>query len=159
MAWIDQKIGPSVVLFDKVLEALLRVALEPQLPKGKKVAENAPVSPEASVREINVSYIKSKSFRVIYADGSWGGVTPRGLLNFGFYNERRPIPRETRVQLQGDVVAQEIQLEGRSGVVREVEVNVVMNLENAKEFHVWLGNHIANLEKMLSEHATDASKS
>jgi len=102
---------------------------------------------------VPVSYIKSASFRVIYADGAYGGVTPRGVIHFAFYNERHPIPRGTKIEVaENDLVIREVVTETREGVVREIETSVMMQLQPAKEFYAWLGERISQLEKLLQTH-------
>jgi hypothetical protein len=46
----------------------------------------------ADIEGSEVHYIKSKDFRVIYAEGAWGGPSPHGMIAFSLYNERPPIP-------------------------------------------------------------------
>ena len=42
--------------------------------------------------ELPIHYVKSNFFRVVCADGAWGGFSPGGRLIINFYNERAPIP-------------------------------------------------------------------
>ena len=43
--------------------------------------------------EVAIDYLKSSDFRVIWADGGVGNVTPNGLVHVAFYAERHAIPR------------------------------------------------------------------
>lgn len=52
--------------------------------------------------KLNFHYIKSRHFRVIHADGAFGGVTAKGYIHFAFYNERGAIPRITEVNIKAD---------------------------------------------------------
>ena len=77
---------------------------------------------------------------MIHADGVWGGTTPRGLVSFAFYNERAAIPRKTKVDLEQSGTAlvptgPEEVVETRGNIVREVEIEVMMDLESASNFH------------------------
>ena len=104
--------------------------------------------PEAKLKdlgELRIHLIKSNNFRVVYADGLIGGKTPSGLINFAFYNERPAIPtlivhpfveENSRVVLG---IENEEKREGRKGIVRELEVEVLMSVDNASRFHEWLG--------------------
>ncbi len=92
-----------------------------------------PKGDETTSLEFN--YIKSKHFRVIYADSSWGGMVQSNMLHFALYNERYPIPQVTELQ-KGETV--ETIKDAKEGIVREVEVDVVMNLESAKNLANWI---------------------
>ncbi len=102
------------------------------------------------VRALELHWQKSNFFRVIHADGAYGGFTPDQYIHFAFYNERRSIPRRTRVLIseEGSPATEEITDINR-GAEREVEVDVVMDLETAMNFHGWLGESIDGLRKML----------
>jgi hypothetical protein len=100
-------------------------------------------------------FIKSPAFRVIHADGMFGGPTPRGNLFISFYSERFPIPTSTvhEVKASGEL-GEEIRSErtGRTGVLREVEVGVECDLEVAKAFSTWLQQKIGEIEKLQAAH-------
>ncbi|HLW54414.1 MAG TPA: hypothetical protein VKW06_16380 [Candidatus Angelobacter sp.] len=40
-------------------------------------------------------YVKSNYFRVIHADGMYGGLTPCGGIFFALYSDRQPLPELT----------------------------------------------------------------
>lgn len=105
-------------------------------------------------QQLKVDYIKSNAFRVVHADGALGGLTPRLDIHMSFWSERFPIPKEIVYEIdQGAMTGKEIgQLRvAREGLVREVEVGVVMNLETAKVFHRWFGDKIESAEKTKHE--------
>ena len=103
-------------------------------------------------QKIKFHYVKSNFFRVIHADGFFGGLTPQGKINIGVFNERRPFP---------DLVIQEVDLAtgklgsetlrtGRDGVLRELEANIVMDIDIAQVILEWLQRHI-NEARALQE--------
>jgi hypothetical protein len=104
-----------------------------------------------SGQRVTISYIKSNAFRVIFADGAYGGATPRGNIQFSFYNERNAIPQEAEIELIGGEVSSERITRTRGGMVREVEVNVVLSLQSAREFKDWLEKRIEFTEKIVGE--------
>ena len=109
------------------------------------MAENIPNS-------VAFHYIKSKSFRVVHCDGVWGGPTPRGYMAISFYSERHPIPRIlTHEVTREGVVGSESGRDIRDGIVREVEVEVVMDLQMARDVVKWLQEHIATLENIREQ--------
>ena len=66
-----------------------------------------------------------------------------------FFNERNPIPQQIVHEIMESGLGAEIKKERvtRGGIVREVEVDVLMNLDVAKSMHKWLGQKIKNAEE------------
>ena len=105
------------------------------------VEENPPAS-------VEFHYIKSNSFRVVHADGVWGGTTPRGYIAMSLFSERAPIPRKLIHEIMPDgILGQETGRESRDGIIREVEVEVKVDLEMAKSLIQWLQGHVDFLEE------------
>lgn len=105
---------------------------------------------ESNPKSIRFHYIKSPQFSTIHADGAIGGPTPRGGLHVAFYAERMPIPTQVEHDLGSDGKLGEEKESSRivrDGVVRELEVDVIMDLDTAQSLHAWLGN---NLKMILS---------
>ena len=105
---------------------------------------------ENSPHSIDFHYIKSNSFRVVHADGVWGGPTPRGYVSMSFYSERTPIPRRIThaVTQEGNLgkLGDEVGRDTREGLVREVEVEVMLDLELARSLAQWLDDKIEALQ-------------
>ena len=110
---------------------------------------------------IDFHYIKSNGFRVVHADGAWGGLTPRGYIAMNFFSERFPIPRRLAHEIRPDgTLAQETDRDSKKGVVREVEVEVMVDLAMAKSLILWLNDKIQTLEdpaKGIGKGELDAS--
>lgn len=97
-------------------------------------------------------YIKSNYFRVVYATGVQGGISPKGDIEIAFFNERNPIPerlvhvieKPTGLGEEDVNIGAEIPEEkaSKEGIVREVEVQVVMNRATAEAMYIWLGQKI-----------------
>jgi hypothetical protein len=100
--------------------------------------------------DVEFHYRKSAHFRVIFAEGAYGSVTPRGLVHFALYNERAPLPRRTTMTVRNGEASPETVAESLKGMVREVEADVVMELSTAIVFHDWLGARIAELRSRLN---------
>ena len=91
------------------------------------------------------------SFRVIHADGAFGGVTPQQSLFVSFYNERLPIPKAIVHELSPEgKLGEEIrgERETRGDVVREVEVGIVLNLDVTKQLLEWLKVKVKEMESL-----------
>ena len=98
---------------------------------------------------VQFHYIKSNHFRVIHGDGVWGGPTPRGYISMNVFSERSPIPQKIIHNIQDATLGEEIKTkrEVKQGFVREVEVEVIMDLELAENLVTWLQAHIENVKK------------
>jgi hypothetical protein len=100
--------------------------------------------------KLRIEYKKSNSFRVIHADGVYGGTSPRLQLFVAFYSERFPIPQVLTYETsESGAPVQEIvtERESKEGVFREVEVGVMLDINAAKGFAAWLNEQVAELEK------------
>jgi hypothetical protein len=94
----------------------------------KKTDSDAP-------NQMQIYYQRARHYRTIHADGAQLGLTPRAAIQFTLYSDQKPMP---------EFVLHEITPEGnlgkvleevvKSGVIREVEVNVVMDVNVATSF-------------------------
>ena len=93
-------------------------------------------------------YIKGQHFRVIRADGAIGGVTPSGFIHMVFFSERPAIPRRLVYSLREDgTLGEEIAGEkvSRDAIVRELDVDLFVNLQTAISLREWLDKRITEL--------------
>lgn len=112
---------------------------------------------ETLPKEIAFHYVKSSQFRVIHGDGFVGSVTPRGLIHFAIFSERPAIPQVVvhEVEPTGRVGKTKEQL-GRGGIVRELEVDVMIDEAGARAFRDWLARRLEELETAKLEMAKRA---
>jgi hypothetical protein len=105
---------------------------------------------------VTLNYIKSNYFRVIHADGAIGGFTPKGEMFVSLYSERPPLPDVTVQAIENGQLGPEIleQRRGTEGILREVEVGVVMDLNVAKALVVWLMERINVADQMQADSQT-----
>jgi hypothetical protein len=111
------------------------------------------MSKESPPESLEFHYVKSNGFRVVHADGVWGGPTPRGYITMSFFSERAPIPARISHELQTPepnspdrIIGPEIARDAKDGLVREVEVEVMVDLAMAKSLLGWLGEKVLLLE-------------
>jgi hypothetical protein len=115
--------------------------------------QEQPIGPpgvDLQAQRIRFDYIKSSFFRVVHAEGMLGGIGPRGFIQMAIFNERWPIPKQATHELSADgKLGNEIMSEriSRDAVVREVEVEVLMDLNTAKQMLIWLQDRISEIEK------------
>ena len=114
---------------------------------------------EAPRDPVPFSYIKSNDFRVIHVDGAIGSLTPRGLIYAALYSERMPIPRLMTHPIgpDGNLMPASEQ-EVRPGVVREVEVSLMLDRNAAEALRTWLGDQIAELDRAFERAAKDGKR-
>lgn len=103
---------------------------------------------------VDIHYIKSNDFREIACDGALGGPTPRGKIWLAFYTERLPLPKIVRHGLvaneRGDLSVATDQpgtvVDGRAGIIRNVEFGLYLSEETANELHKWLEKQLTTLK-------------
>ena len=114
-----------------------------------------------STNQMEIHFIKSSQFRVVHADGAWFGCDPQGALHLTFYNDRSPSPRKVVVNVnqQGLAVDEDIsKRESRSGLVREVEVDVVLSFGAALALRAGLDANIKNAQKAMEQSVPESVK-
>jgi len=82
---------------------------------------------------------------VAHANGVWFGSDPQGNLHLTFYSERTPIPKTMVLKLsdQGQIIGEdETKREGKQGIVREMEIDIVMSPDAASAFYEMFGQNI-----------------
>lgn len=111
------------------------------LPKKEPAAAN-----DVPTRlQMPVHFIKSSCFRVVHANGVWYGGDNQSNLHLTFFNERNPIPKKVVVNVdeRGAVIGEEVsQRISKQGIVREMEVDVVLSLQVAQELYMTLGENL-----------------
>ncbi|MGI9068614.1 MAG: hypothetical protein ACR2HX_19700 [Pyrinomonadaceae bacterium] len=117
---------------------------------AEKDTTEQPENPSNEEHEVNFKYVKSNFFRVIHADGAWGGLSPRGDIHISFYNERVAIPDSSSFVVSEEGIKQPETFQG-SGLVREVEADVIIDLPTAQSLRVWLDDKIKTLESLVVE--------
>ena len=103
--------------------------------------------------KVKFHFIKSNHFRVVHVDGAHGGITPDGHIFAAMFNTRAPIPQISVQRVEDNKLGGEIREErvSKDGLVREVEVGLMMNLNTAESLHRWLGEKIATLRKVVDK--------
>jgi hypothetical protein len=103
-------------------------------------------------KRISFQYIKSNFFRVIHADGFHGGLSSNLDIHMAVYSERKPIPQEVVHVLTDEGVLGEEDLnarKARSGLLREVDADIVVDLNTARSVVRWLQERIDEADRIL----------
>ena len=112
------------------------------------MAENKKTTPpnlEMQPGEMPVHYVKSNFYRVVHADGIFGGGTPTpGNIMMTVFSHRVPLPEATFNDGLGNEILSKRMT--KYGIENEYEVSITMNLETARIMRQWLDNAISNTE-------------
>ena len=108
----------------------------------------------SSKPKINFKYIFTYDYNPVYVNGAHGGISPRGEIIANFYLERTPLPNELThaINPDGSISPEASHTDPEdlnSTLVRYVSNGIVLNYQNAKELHAWLGERVAELERLM----------
>ena len=79
----------------------------------------------------------------VYVNGAYGGVNGKGEMMIHFFNERYPIPNSITHEFKNDTLGKEkCRDPDKFIIIRMIKTGVTMDMDNAKEFHRWLGEQI-----------------
>ena len=103
---------------------------------------------------ITFKYIFKYDYNPVYVNGAQGGITPHGEIIANFYLERPPLPNQlTHATNHDGSISTEVKTvkpdDLNSSLIRYIENGIVLNYQNAKNLHNWLGENIAVLERVL----------
>jgi hypothetical protein len=113
---------------------------------------------EIPATTLEAHYEKSNFFRVVHADGMFGGLSPSGHLHIAFFNQRTPLPKKSSISVATNGVATETVTDTKTGLFREIEVDITMDLNTSLSFHVWLSQNLNLMRKQLGMSDEDWSR-
>jgi len=103
---------------------------------------------DSGKRTITYKYERHPDYRIVYANGAVGGVTPRGEILFDLFIEFVGIPDETVHSITPDGLGPEIERKPESPpFTRQSQMGVVMTPGQAKSLGYWLINQVENIER------------
>jgi len=90
-------------------------------------------------KEISFRFERDPEYRVLVANGAWGGPTPRGEIMFDLFFEHADVPEEIAYMATPDGLGPEISRSPQTNyIIRDALVGVVMTPENAESLGRWL---------------------
>lgn len=90
-------------------------------------------------KEINFVFEKDPDYRIVPANGAWGGVTSRGDINFDLFFEHIDTPEDVAYMATPDGLGPEVKrTPEQTPIKREIFFGVVMNVDSAENFGKWL---------------------
>ena len=99
------------------------------MPNGKKQPD-----------EISIKWEYDKGYRLVPANGMWGGITPRGDLRIEFFVEAVPVPGSGETALLKDesgFYKERRKTPEQVTVVRKVQVGVMVPPQQVQSFMEW----------------------
>ncbi|MCC6267359.1 MAG: hypothetical protein IT300_07310 [Dehalococcoidia bacterium] len=100
--------------------------------------------------EVEIFFEKSPQYRVIHADGAWGGLTAQLGLHLAFYSEFRQPPESITYGLANSQPIEKART-GREAIVRHIEAEVAFNLQTAASLRDWLDTKLREAEAAAKE--------
>jgi hypothetical protein len=120
----------------------------------KATSSSKPTEPK-----VQIHYLKSQLFRVIHGEGVLGSISPHGKIFFVLFNERTAIPRNMTHLVNSDgTLGETLEVDSRGGIVREMEVGVLMDLDDAVRVRDWLSARITDLQEASKSKASNVRK-
>jgi hypothetical protein len=110
-------------------------------------------SMEDDKQSIKINYRSAQSYRVVHASGIHGGPLPSGEIFLSVFSERTNFPDSSVIQIEKDgsgFSGKEI-VQIDKGLVREMEVGVLMNINVARALRQWLDEKIIFIERAMDD--------
>ena len=111
--------------------------------------------------QLQIHFIKGTCFRVVHANGVWYGGDNQGNIHMTFFNERSPIPKMMVINLdeRGAVLGEDLsKRESKQGIVREMEVDIVLSIPAALDLYKTLGENIKAIQSVMELPAEEREK-
>jgi len=96
-------------------------------------------------RQIKFFFEYDPAYRLIGANGVWGGITPRGDVRLDFFVEAQGIPKEVvnLITPEGSL-GPELSRSPAQRIVRRIQVGVLLSLEQAESTADFIKSRVAD---------------
>lgn len=90
--------------------------------------------------KVKLIYNKPEDYSIVFANGLYGGVSPRGDIHCHFFVESRPLPIEQEFKLSEDgKIGEEIgQSVSPVTIIRDLKVGIIVEPDVAQSIAEWL---------------------
>ena len=89
---------------------------------------------------------------VIHVDGAIGGITPQRQIFVTLFSERAALPTMIEFELSSEgILGEEKKREGREGLVREMDIGVMLSIEGAQQLAEFLQKQLQVLKESVPE--------
>lgn len=100
---------------------------------------------------VEFHYIKGNFFRVIHTDGVIANLTPKGKISLCLFSERPAIPKTVMYDISSEGELKETNRISRNGFVREIDADIMIDIDTAIEIKDLLEEVILRHKKEFSE--------
>jgi len=101
---------------------------------------------------VKFHYIKGHLFRVVHVDGAIGGITPQREIFVSVFSERAALPTMIEFGISPDgELGDELKREGKEGLVREMDIGMVLNEDAAQNLLELLQKQLQVLKESVPE--------
>ena len=99
-------------------------------------------------RQIKFRFEYDPAYRLVGANGIWGGITPRGDIRLDFFVESLGTPEHVTHLIAPDGrLGPELSRSQPEGIVRRVQVGVLLSLEQADSVADFIKQKVAERRK------------
>jgi hypothetical protein len=100
-------------------------------------------------KKVRFNYKKADDYRILYANGAYGGFTPRKELMFHFFHEYKKT-LETEVMAigeDGSTIPLKKDIPEELEMIRELKVGIVLTIEEAFNIGRWMLDKVEEFRK------------
>ena len=104
--------------------------------------------------KVEAAFVRSNFYRVVHADGAFGGAAPSRNIRMTVYSEAQRIPNLITYDFFAPGALTETSrtpAANPTDIVREMEVDIVMTLPVARSIRDWLDGKVKELEMVELE--------
>jgi hypothetical protein len=108
--------------------------------------------PMGEDRQVKFLFEYDPGYRVIAANGMWGGITPRGDMRLDFFVESLGVPDHVTHLITPDQhLGPELNRSQPEGIVRRVQVGVLLSLDQGDSIADFIKQKIAERKRTSKE--------
>lgn len=102
---------------------------------------------KTNLTQIPIYYERSRHYRTIHVDGAQAGITARAAIQFMLFVETKPTPEYVLHKITPEgTLGDEIERIEKKGVIREAQMNVIMDEATTIQFIELLQRVLKQLE-------------
>lgn len=94
-------------------------------------------------------------YRIVPANGAWGGISPRGDLLMHFFVEHTAVPEIEIKSLNEDGTLASKKIKNEIEVVRDMQFGVMLTVEQANSLAYWILDKVKSFEEAKAKRKED----
>ena len=103
-------------------------------------------------KEIEFAYEYDPGYRVVAANGAWGGATPRGDFRLDFFVESLALPERITHEVLADKLGKEVaRTPDKRLISRRLQVGVLLSLKEVKSIADFLNEQLKVVQKITED--------